>query len=132
MRQNEQTGAEVRSNGLWGGKGGSGTRANALWGGGGRGAKIAVLLGTLAAASLFGITSAGAKSKAPQPGGAVVPSTLLAAALTHPTQTFHVIVQDTRGHSSKDAGQDVANEHGKTKRNFHAISGVSADMSGKD
>jgi serine protease AprX len=132
MHYSERKAPEVRGNGLWGSKGGSGTRANGLWGG--RGSKSVVLLATLVSVSLISVSAptAGARSTKPGHSGPQVPASLLAAAQANPQQIFHVIVQETRGHSSHAAGQDVASENGKTKRSFHSIAGVSADISGKD
>src|SRR5207302_236384 len=97
-----------RGNGLWGGGRDAGTRANGLWGTGGRGAKVAVLLGTLASVTVLSISPvAGADhGKAPQASGPIVPAALLNAAQANPQQDFHVIVSGPgRGHSQELAQQ---------------------------
>ncbi|MDX6512604.1 MAG: serine protease AprX, partial [Gaiellaceae bacterium] len=105
-----------------------GTRASALWGRGGRG------LALLSVFALFAIPVASASpgSKPLTPKGALVPSSLLAAAQLGPDKTFSVLVQSTRGNSSAAAGSEVGSVHGTVKRQFRSVSAVSASLSGKE
>src|SRR5713226_7781756 len=121
----------TRSNALWGSNGRGGEhRSNALWGRGGR--KAVLVLVTLAAViSLPAAAVAGGGNRGDQ-NGAVVPANLIAQAQANPDQVFHVIVQGTKGNKSDAVAQDVSSENGKLKRKFFSISGVSADLSGKD
>src|SRR5713226_6356437 len=121
----------TRSNALWGSNGRGGEhRSNALWGRGGR--KAVLVLVTLAAViSLPAAAVAGGGNRGDQ-NGAVVPANLIAQAQANPDQVFHVIVQGTKGNKSDTVAQDVSAQNGKLKRKFFSISGVSADLSGKD
>jgi serine protease AprX len=63
---------------------------------------------------------------------AIVPSDLLAQAQANPDQLFHVIVQGDDGASSSSVAQEVAARNGKLKLKFRSLSGVAADVSGKE
>jgi serine protease AprX len=86
----------------------------------------------LAVVAACALPAAGIAAPVSNPtGGAVVPAALLAQAQANPTQTFHVIVQGTKGVNSSSVASEVGSETGKTKRLFTSINGVSADLSGK-
>jgi serine protease AprX len=103
-------------------------RSSALWGRGGRtkAALVALVVVALAVPAL-GVAAGG-------DGSALVPDTLLAQATANPLQTFHVIVQGSKGNSTKTVASDVQSttKNGKLKRKFLSISGVSADLTGAD
>jgi serine protease AprX len=103
-------------------------RSSALWGRGGRtkAALVALVVVALAVPAL-GVAAGG-------DGSALVPDTLLAQAMANPLQTFHVIVQGSKGNSTKTVASDVQSttKNGKLKRKFLSISGVSADLTGAD
>jgi hypothetical protein len=121
----------TRSNALWGSNGRGGEhRSNALWGRGGRKA-VLVLFALSAVISLPAAAVAGG-GKGGDQNGAVVPANLIAQAQANPDQLFHVIVQGTKGNKSDTVAQDVSAQNGKLKRKFFSISGVAADLSGKD
>ena len=117
---------------------GNESRANALWGRGGRGQRsraIAARVGFLAAAAALAVPASGiaaTRSAGSAKNGAVVPSYLVAQATANPLQTFHVIVQGTKGVKSSAIASDVSSANGKSKKVFASISGVAADVSGKD
>ena len=106
-------------------------RSSALWGRGGR-TKAALIAFVVVALTVPAAGVAGAASGTG--GSALVPAALLAQATANPLQTFHVIVQGTKGNSSKTVASDVqaTSKNGKLKRKFLSISGVSADLSGSD
>jgi serine protease AprX len=95
---------------------------------------LALLTSVLAGATTTASASSGTGIAASPSGNgtAVVPSSLLAQATANPNQIFHVIVQGTKGNSSRTIAQDVTTQNGKLKRKFLSISGVAADLSGKD
>jgi serine protease AprX len=69
-------------------------------------------------------------------GSALVPQSLLDQAAANPSGMFNVVVTANLGTSSASAGSDVNNEnksdgHGKLKRQFRSVNGVSASVSGK-
>jgi len=117
---------------------GNGSRANALWGRGGRGQRsrtVATRLGLLAAVTALAVPASGVAATRAASGiknGPVVPAYLIQAATANPLQVFHVIVQGTKGVKSSTVASDVGSANGKTKKAFSSISGVSADVSGKD
>ncbi len=141
----------TRGNALWGsGRSGNDARASALWGKGGRG-YVALLAFAIALAvpvsGVAGGSPKGAPATVPSAvpsipasapansngnNTALVPAGLLAQAQANPDQVFHVIVQGTKGNSSNTIASDVSNQNGKLKRKFLSISGVSADLTGKD
>ncbi len=138
---------DVRSSALWGsGNRGGEHRSSALWGRGGRGNDVRANTlrsmrsrGGMALAALLVALTIPAAGIAASPGGgaggkitAVVPSSLVAQAQANPDQVFHVIVQGTQGNKSDTVAQDVSGQNGKLKRKFFSISGVAADLSGKD
>jgi serine protease AprX len=104
-------------------------RSSALWGRGGRTKAALIAFVVLALAVPASSTAGSGKSS-----GALVPATLLAQATASPLQTFHVIVQGSKGNSSKTVASDVQSttKNGKLKRKFLSISGVSADLTGAD
>ena len=121
----------TRSSALWGSSGRGGEhRSNALWGRGGRSASFLLLVALAVVVCLPAAASAGGGSGSQK--GAVVPSSLIDSAQANPDQVFHVIVQGTQGNKSDAVAQDVSSENGKLKLKFLSISGVSADLSGKD
>ncbi len=121
----------IRSSALWGSSGRGGEhRSNALWGRGGRNASFLLVVALAVVICLPAAASAGGGNASQK--GAVVPSSLIASAQANPDQLFHVIVQGTQGNKSDAVAQDVSSENGKLKLKFVSISGVSADLSGKD
>jgi serine protease AprX len=100
-----------------------------MWG---RGGRNAVLLLITALAMVVVLPAAAVAGGNGNQNGAVVPSSLIDAAQANPDQVFHVIVQGTKGTKSDAVGRDVGSENGKLKRKFVSISGVSADLTGKD
>src|SRR5712691_9670549 len=87
------------------------------------------LLGALALA--LAVPAAGmAGGGSGQP--AQVSPDLLAQAQANPDQLFHVIVQGDKSDSSDAVAQKVAAGNGKLKQKFHSLSGVAADLSGKE
>jgi serine protease AprX len=129
MRKQSGSILGTRASALWGNSGRGGDhRSNALWGSGGGRSAVLLLVAALAVViSLPAAAVAGGNEK-----GAVVPSTLIAAAQANPDQTFHVIVQGTKGSKSDAVAQDVSGSDGKLKQKYLSISGVSADLTGKD
>lgn len=117
---------------------GDGVRANALWGRGGRNGlrghalRRIVLLAAVAALAVPAAGVAAPPSLPGNSGSAVVPAALLAQAQANPTRIFHVIVQGTQGVKSNGVASEVASENGKAKKIFASITGVSADITGKD
>ena len=106
-------------------------RHSALWGRGGK-ARLAVVGLTIALVyPAAGVAGGPNGAGAPGQSQALVPAGLLAAAQANPGQTFHVIVQGRRGSPSDAVGTDVAGENGRRHRSFRSISGVSADLTGK-
>src|SRR5207237_1636616 len=94
------------------------------------------VMGTAALAALVSVllisVSAPAAGADSAKASAVVPAGLLAQAQASPAQVFHVIVQGTRGSKSSAVAGDVSGQGGKLKKQFLSISGVAADLSGKD
>ncbi len=120
----------TRASALWGsGSRGGEHRSNALWGRGGRNA-VLLLVALTAVICLPAAAVAGGGNGSQK--GAVVPSSLIAQAQANPDQVFHVIVQGTKGNTSDTVAQDVGGQNGKLKKTFLSISGVAADLSGKD
>src|SRR5437764_5284739 len=78
-------------------------RSSALWGRGGR-TKAALIAFVVVALRVPAASVAGAASGTG--GSALVPAALLAQATANPLQTFHVIVQGTKGNSSKTVASD--------------------------
>ena len=121
----------TRSSALWGSSGRGGEhRSNALWGRGGRNASFLLLVALAVVICLPAAASAGGGNGNQK--GALVPSSLIASAQANPDQVFNVIVQGTQGNKSDAVAQDVNSENGKLKLKFASISGVSADLAGKD
>jgi serine protease AprX len=92
----------------------------------GTGFALVCALGLAAAFPAAGIAGGGEQREA------AVPSDLLSQAQANPDQLFHVIVQGGEGASSGVVAQDVATANGKLKQKFRSVSGVAADVSGKD
>ncbi len=121
-------------------QGGSEVRDSALWGNGKRGGQsgtarrrlatsvsvCALLAGILAGAASAGDGSGKDKVRA------LVPETLIAQATDNPSRVFHVIVQGDKDRGSDDVANDVRSENGKSKQTYMSITGVSADLTGKD
>jgi serine protease AprX len=101
----------------------------ALWD---HGPKRIAVLAALVSALLVSISAptAGADSSKVS---AQVPASLLAEAQANPDETFAVIVQGTGRKNSDDVAADVAGEGAAKglKRQFDSISGVSADLTGR-
>jgi serine protease AprX len=93
--------------------------------GGGIGSSLGIALALSLAVPATGTAGASSAQVAPQ-----VPSSLLAQAQANPDQVFHVIVQGA-GESSDAVAQQVAAANGKLTRKFRALSGVAADLSGR-
>jgi serine protease AprX len=121
----------------------AGLRGNALWGRGGRGSKLAMLAAVsvlaLAAADVHLADAATTKKK----DGAFIARPLMNAAQANPGQLFNVIVQAARGDNATTVGAEVdanglqsgekaRNEGHWFKKKFGIISGVSAQLTGKE
>ena len=91
-------------------------------------AVISVAALALVIAALAGTTTAKAGNGNP---GAVVPSSLIAAAQANPDQIFHVIVQGSKGNSSSTVAQDVTGNNGKVKRHKCGKRHLNAHKTGK-
>jgi serine protease AprX len=63
---------------------------------------------------------------------AAVPADLYAAAQANPSAMFDVIVQGDKSHGTEDVSKAAREKGGSLKRAFRSISGVSAEISGKD
>jgi serine protease AprX len=103
-------------------------RANALWG---CDSKRVSLLAAFVSALLV---AAAPPTAAGSPGfAAEVPAGLLAQAQANPDDTFAVVVQGTGRKNSDAVASDVAAEGAAKglKRRFDSISGVSADLTGR-
>jgi serine protease AprX len=123
MRTDKGFRGDTRSSALWGRRGES--RSSALWGRGGRGALTVFALALVFVVPVVGSAASG-------PGdltGAYVPKSLLADAAANPMNTFHVIVQGSKGNSTTDVANAVAGQ-GDLKRSFSSIAGVSMDLKG--
>jgi serine protease AprX len=122
-------------------------RSNALWGTGNRGGEhrskgperdrsrgFAVVVAAVVA---FAIPTAGMADSGPSgnsgSGGqkATVPKGLLEKAAANENATFNVIVQAERGRSSERIADRVRSEKGKVKSKFRSISGVAAEVTGR-
>ena len=122
MRREGTSRGTDRESVTWSGPEGNGTRRKSF-------TVVLVTAFALLTSVLAGSTTAAAGNSTVT---AVVPSSLIAQATANPNQIFHVIVQGTKGNSSKGIAQDVTTENGKLKRAFLSISGVAADVSGND
>jgi serine protease AprX len=111
---------------------GVGERASALWGKKGGRSRLGALV---VACALLAPAAANADDGKGGSGGdklrAVVPSALVAAAQADPDQTFRVIVQGEHGKKSSDVADDVSSENGRVRLKYGLISGVSAEITGK-
>src|SRR5947209_4608237 len=127
MRRDRACSSGTRSSALWGRGSKSESRSSALWGRrGGRSSVVA------AAALALALPVAGVAGTSGQKADALVAPSLLKGAQTSPDATFNVIVEGTKGSSSKGIGDDVATGNGKLKQKYLSITGVSASISGKD
>jgi serine protease AprX len=121
-------------------QGGSEVRSSALWGNGKRGGQSGAarrrLAMSLSVCALLASILAGAANAGDGSGKdkvrALVPGSLIAQATDNPSQVFHVIVQGDKDRSSGDVANDVRSENGKSKQAYMSITGVSADLTGKD
>jgi serine protease AprX len=120
----------TRGNALWGSGRGNDARSSALWGKGGRGFVALLALTITLCLPVSGV--AGALLAKSNNNTAVVPAALIAQATANPTKVFHVIVQGTKGNKSETVASDVSTQNGKLKHKFVSISGVAADLTGKD
>lgn len=137
MRGDSSFAGDSRSSALWG-KGSNGeTRRSALWGKGGRSAVaslslvVAFMVPVAAASADGGSGSSNSGSSSATEHRAVVPGALLKAAESQPDRVFHVIVQGSHGKSSDDVKSALSGS-GKLKKKFMSISGIAADIDGKD
>src|SRR3954447_13351629 len=146
MRQKQAISSGDRSNALWGRGSRGEARSNALWGRGGRRAG-AVLLTTVAAFTMLAAVSVASpgsgKSGAANHSGlkAYVEDSLLASAQQDPKQRFDVILQGAPGQKSSGFLNKIlgdtsgsSDEHiskGDVRRQFNAIDGLQATLSGK-
>src|SRR5438128_526046 len=122
MRREGTSRGTDRESVTWSGPEGNGTRRKSF-------TVVLVTAFALLTSVLAGSTTAAAANSDVT---AVVPSSLIEQATANPNQIFHVIVQGTKGNSSQTIAQDVTTQSGKLKRKFLSISGVAADVSGKD
>src|SRR4051794_359294 len=146
MRQKQAISSGDRSNALWGRGSRGEARSNALWGRGGRRAGAA-LLTTVAAFTMLAAVSVASpgsgKSGTANHSGlkAYVEDSLLASAQQDPKQKFDVILQGTPGQKSSGLLNTIlgdtsgsSDEHmsqGDVRRQFNAINGLQATLSGK-
>src|SRR5919204_3498756 len=103
MRQDRALSEGTRSSALWGRGSKSESRSSALWGRRGGRRSIAVVAVLALALPVTGLASSKAKS-----ADALVPPSLLSQAQAAPDQAFNVIVEGSKGQSSKGVGQDVS------------------------
>jgi subtilisin family serine protease len=115
---------ETRSSALWGKGSGGQSRGSALWGRGGRSGIALLALVVSVVIPAAGI--AGQKQHA------AVPADLIAAAQANPSAMFDVIVQGDKSHGTDDVSKAARENGGSLKRAFRSISGVNAEISGKD
>jgi serine protease AprX len=132
MRQVSGTRGTLRGSALWGKKTKGESRSSALWGKPGRGFAVLALLAVLAAP-----LAATAADRGFAPASALVPTSLLAEAQSHPNQLFSVIVQAKRGQKSDFVAAQVAGSKARhpgkakgLKKSFTSIPGVSAELTG--
>jgi hypothetical protein len=97
-----------------------------------------VLASTMAAACLLLPAAAHAAAEPEPEPHAFVPASLIAAAEEQPDAVFSVIVQGREGKSSRGVADEVAAERTRTpgkgkglRRQFRSISGVAAELTGK-
>jgi serine protease AprX len=133
MRQVSGTRGNLRGSALWGKPKGE-SRSSALWGKPGRGFAILALVAALAAPVA---ATAGQTARSVQAARALVPASLMTDAEAHPTKSFSVIVQGSRGTKSSSVAQAVNNslsaKPGKAKgvrKSFTSLNGVSANLTG--
>jgi serine protease AprX len=130
VRRSGSTRGDVRSSALWGTGGrGSDTGSNAPRGSRARG--IAVAMSLVMAFVIPASSMAGNKAVLDKGKGrdvVAVPGSLLAQAQANPDATFKVIVQ---GKESTDKAADRVKGLGKLKKKFRSLSGVAAEVTGK-
>jgi serine protease AprX len=137
MRLNGSSKGATRSSALWGKPSKGETRSSALWGKGGRGLAlmlcIAVVLGAPVAAGA-GRSSDSHDTKIE----AYLSPGLLEDARANPSKLFDVIVQGTRGETSADVADEVADarEHDPglgvgLRKQFRSVTGVAAQLTGR-
>jgi serine protease AprX len=135
MRQERGSNGSTRSSALWGKPGKGETRSSALWGKGGRGFAMA-LVALMVMVAPVAATAGPGKGKGDEYRAYLSPG-LYEAARANPKASFQVIVQGQDESSSGVAAEvgDARKDHpGKGRgvlKKFRSITGVSAELSGR-